>query len=313
MNLSLDAFFNFHAFYIISVSLISLAIYAFASFRIDRLRQKRLIGLKRKHLDAPVDTETPLDEPEKQQRKIGQESIETRFSFLQKFLPIVFGVAWLSVVIIPYLTRVPAIHVSLVIGSISVLIGIAARPFIENIISGLVISFAQPIRIGDTVLINDYYGVIEDIKLTHSVINIWDWRRLVIPNSQMLSKEIINYSLNDHHLWAWIEFHVSADSNLEEIEEVAKKVAKTCEHYLDVEEPSFWVMGLEKDSIRCWLASWTDGPTTAWAMRAHMRSELAKYFRKQNIQFNMYNINQGVTPPPSETRSEVSAKPNVPN
>ena len=304
MTMDLESIINFHLLYIISVSITCVVMYVILSIRLNRLKQKRIIGLKRKAIDPVVETETPIDNPEKVQRQIGRESIDTRFNFLQRFLPIVIGILWVTVVVLPYLTRVPAIHVSLVIGSISVLVGIAARPFIENIISGLVISFAQPIRIGDTVLINDHYGTVEDIKLTHSVINIWDWRRLVIPNGQMLSKEIINYSLNDLHLWAWIEFNVSAQADLNEVEEIAKECAKSSEHFLNIEDPAFWVMGLEKDSIRCWLASWADSPLSAWSLRHHMRKELADQLRKRNIAFNLYHVEQGTTPPIREISPE---------
>lgn len=300
MELPFDTLINFHTAYVLSVTLICLVLSFVLNIRIDRIRAKRIIGLKRKHLETVVDTETPVDNPEKLQRKIGQESIETRFNFIKRFLPIFIGVIWVSMVILPYLTRVPAIHVSLVIGSISVLIGIAARPFIENIISGLVISFAQPVRIGDTVLINEHYGIIEDIKLTHSIVNIWDWRRLVIPNSQMLTKEIINYSLNDLHIWAWVEFYVSSEADLDEVEKIAKEVATSSEHFIGIEEPAFWVMGMEKDSIRCWVASWADSPNSAWAAKHHIRTGLAKYFRQKHIPFNLYNIHQASPVAPGE-------------
>lgn len=300
---TLNDYINFHAAYIVTASLLCLLLYIFLHSHIDRVRQKRLVSLKRKFLDPVVETETPIENPAKAQRELGVESIETRFNFVKRFLPFVILGIWFSVVIMPYLTRVPAIYVSIVIGSISVLVGIAARPFIENLISGLVISFSQPYRIGDTVMVNDHYGVVEDIRLTHTLINIWDWRRLVVPNGQMLTREIINYSINDMHIWAWIEFYVSGEVDLDEVEKKAKEIASNSDVFLDVEEPAFWVMGLEKDSVRCWLAAWVDGPTSAWAMRSHMRRELAKYFRSQNISFHIYHVDRPFGPPPDKMAS----------
>ena len=280
---------NFHTIYILTDSTICIVLFFLLRARIDRLRLKRIRSLKKKNINSVVETETPLENPEKVQRKIGQESIETRFNFLKKFLPVVIAFLWFMIVITPYLQRVPAIYVSIIIGSISVLLGMAARPFVENLVSGLVISFAQPIRIGDAILLDEKYGLVEDIKLTHSIINMWDWRRLVIPNSQMLNKEVVNYSLNDHHIWAWVEFHVSSDADIELVENIGIKVAKGNEHFLPVEDPSFWVMRVGRDSIRCWLAAWVDNPTAAWEIRDQMRKGLVKEFRKHGISLNRFN------------------------
>lgn len=282
---------NVHSLYIASATALCLLIYFVLNSRLNKIKEARLNKLKRQKLyPVAVETETPQENPIREQREIGEESIETRFNFFSHFLPVVAIGFWLTLIITPYLNRVPAIYISIVIGSFSVLLGMAARPFIENLIAGLVLSMSQPVRIGDTVVIDDHYGVVEDIKLTHSILKVWDWRRLVIPNSQLLSKEIINHSLNDIHIWAWVEFYVSSDSNLDLVEEIARDIPHRSPYYRNVEDPAFWVMGMEKDSVRCWLAAWTENPAGAWEMKNYIRKELCRKFREQGIDFHSFKI-----------------------
>jgi len=283
---------NIHSLYIASATALCALTYFVLNTRLNKIKESRLNRLKRQKLyPVAVETETPLDNPIGEQRSVGEESIETRFNFFSRFLPVLALGFWLTLLITPYLNKVPAIYISIVIGSFSVLVGMAARPFIENLIAGLVLSMSQPVRIGDTVVIDDHYGVVEDIKLTHSILKIWDWRRLVIPNSLLLSKEIINHSLNDIHIWAWVEFNVSSDADLDRVEEIARSIPARSPYYRNVEDPAFWVMGMEKNSVRCWLAAWTENPAGAWEMKNFIRKELCRAFRKEGIEFHSYKIN----------------------
>jgi hypothetical protein len=50
-------------------------------------------------------------------------------------------------------------------------------------------------------------------------------------------------------------------------------------------------MGMEKNSVRCWLAAWTENPAGAWEMKNFIRKELCRKFREEGIEFHSYKIN----------------------
>jgi small-conductance mechanosensitive channel len=56
------------------------------------------------------------------------------------------------------------------------------------------------------VLVEGFYGTIEDVTLTHTVVKIWDWRRYVIPDARMLSDPFVSASLFDPFVWSSVEF-----------------------------------------------------------------------------------------------------------
>lgn len=99
--------------------------------------------------------------------------------------------------------------------------------------------------------------------------------------------------MNDKYIWAHIEFFVCPTVNIDRIEGIAIRVAKKSIYFSEVEEPSFWVMEMEKDSCKCWLAAWAETPSDAWELRHNMRSELIKEFVKEGIQFHKFNLSSG--------------------
>lgn len=241
----------------------------------------------------PIHGDTPQEIDEGAIFKLGIDSIKARFLFMQKFFPILMILIWIIVMSIPYLTALPAIYISLVVTIVSVVAGISLRPFLENIIAGVIISFFQPIRIGDTVLIQGKYGVVERIDLTQCVLRIWDWERYVIPNSKMLTKEIQNLTMHDSQVWAHISFWVEPDCDLDEVEKISTEAAARSDHGMGHENPAFWVTKMEKDSVECWVASWADNPSDAWELRSDMRKYVHQGLRKAGIRFHSFNANLG--------------------
>ena len=74
-------------------------------------------------------------------------------------------------------------------------IGIAARAPIANLVSGIMIAFSQPVRLGDYISIDDDYGTVEQISLIYTYIRTVDDRRVVIPNEAFAIKAVHNYSM----------------------------------------------------------------------------------------------------------------------
>lgn len=264
----------------------------------ETLRQSRLEHMKR--FDA-VRTESPDDDPTElaRQRAIG--NVEFRFSLIRAtIVPSIAGLTVLLVVL-PLLEAVPATILTLVVAVIGVVVSIAAKPFLENFISGVVLSFTKPIRIGDTVLIDGNFGTVEDISVTHTMIKIWDWRRLMIPNEHMLRKEFVNYSIVDRYQWAYVEFHVAPDADVDHVRTLAIEAGKASRSFAPYEDPRFWVMELGKESMRCWVAAWADTPSAAWQLTHDIRTQLATALQQAGIDTHTYRHRVG--PPPGDAQN----------
>ncbi len=80
---------------------------------------------------------------------------------------------------------------------IAAVVGFAARQTLANLIAGVMLSVAQPLRIGDQVTILDQTGVVEDVRLNYTVLRTVEGRRLLIPNERLASELIRNDTILD--------------------------------------------------------------------------------------------------------------------
>lgn len=266
--------------------LIVFAIYSWL-IRAERFKTRLL---RRREMSEPVEPSgRPIENSEDIARQRGMRSIELRFRLIRRFLIPLFILFWGLLALIPLLSVVSSVYVSLLVGGMTVILGIAAKPWIENLIAGLVITLGQSIRVGDTIDIDDQYGVVEEIALTYCIIKVWDWRRYVIPNQQMIQKEFINLTLKDSFIWKKVEFWVAPNIDLDRVEKIAISAMKSSQSLrAQAEDPSFWIMKLDKEAIHCWVAGWAETPADAWSLGHDTRKFLVQNFREENITFHNY-------------------------
>jgi small-conductance mechanosensitive channel len=252
--------------------------------RLKTVENQRKQSLQKRKSIGSTTTETPIEHPIKSIKAEGIESIETRFSIIQTIIVAALVFLWIGALVIPFLNSIPATLVSVILGSSAVISGIAARPIIENFMAGVIITLNKPFRVGDTVIIDEQYGTIEDITTTHTILKIWDWRRLVIPNSTMITKEFINYTINDSYIWKKVEFKVAYNTDLVHLKSLVIELAAKSENLVGDELPMCWVISLEDNYYKCWVAAWSDSPAKAWDLGDDIRSALVSAFQQHGIQ-----------------------------
>ena len=112
-------------------------------------------------------------------------------------------------------------------GAAGIVLGLAARPILTNLIAGIQIAIAQPIRIGDAVVVENEWGWIEEITGTYVVIQIWDWRRMIVPLSYFLQTPFQNWTRNSAELIGevllWLDYTVPVDRLREKLSKIVKE------------------------------------------------------------------------------------------
>lgn len=282
-----SAFHKAEIIYFAVVTLVAFLLVLILPLLIGRREASKIERIKKLKRFSPIRTKTPEFGQTQKARESAVESVGGRFSIIRKIAAAVVVVIWFILVTFPFLGMVPRTVISVILSGLGVVVGIAARPYIENMIAGIIISFSKLFRIGDTVMIDGEYGTIEDITMTHSVMKLWDWRRYIIPNSSMLNKEVFNHSLHDTYIWAHVEFWVSWNADLQQVKETAVELAREYMSSKSHEEPRFWLMEMDKLSVKCWITAWTDSPNEAWYFRANLPSQLLTRLQALGIKPNI--------------------------
>ncbi len=105
---------------------------------------------------------------------------------------------------------------------LGLVVGLAARQSIGNMVAGVVLAVTQPIRIGDRVTFEDTTGRVDDISLTYTYIDPGDGRLVVVPNEAIVGGTISNHSTGDRAAPVTVSAWVPVGADLERAEEALK-------------------------------------------------------------------------------------------
>ena len=105
--------------------------------------------------------------------------------------------------------------------------GLAARPLLSNLFAGIQIAVAQPIRIDDSVQIENDVGRVEEITSTYVVIRLWDLRRLIVPLAYFIEKPFQNWTRESTRRIGAMSLHVDYTAPVERIRAKATEIVQT--------------------------------------------------------------------------------------
>jgi small-conductance mechanosensitive channel len=121
--------------------------------------------------------------------------IQTQFQMLHRIMVVLVSVVTLSIMLMTF-PVIKHIGMSLLAsaGVATIVVGMAMKGTLSNIIAGVQIAFAQPFRLEDAVVVEGEWGWIEEIGTMYVVVRIWDLRRLVLPLSYFLDHPFQNWT-----------------------------------------------------------------------------------------------------------------------
>ncbi len=145
------------------------------------------------------------------------------------------------------------------IGVAGIAFGFAARDTVENILSGVSILTDKAIRIGDTLIVNDTYCVVENITLRTTRLRTPKNEVLVVPNQQMANERILNHTIGGV-LRIEIPFSIAYKENPQQARPVVLEITKDDPRLLKDPEPRVVVTSLNDSSVDMRLWVYVDNP-----------------------------------------------------
>ena len=220
----------------------------------------------------------------------------TNFSFIKNSVGfIIYAVAIIFIFLkIPYLR---SLGTALFAGAgiVAVIVGFASQKAFANIISGLFILIFKPYKISDIIEFKDgTLGVVEDITLRHTLINNYENRRIVIPNSVISEETIINSNIKDEKIRKHIVFSISYDSDIDLAMDIIRNEAEKhpfCidnrnESDIEAEEPvvTVRVIALSDYSVDLKAYVWTLGSENAFVLMCDLLKAVKQRFDREGIE-----------------------------
>jgi potassium efflux system protein len=107
-------------------------------------------------------------------------------------------------------------------------LGFGMQEVVANFVSGIIMLFERPVRVGDTITIGEYSGTVARIRTRATTIIDWDNREVVIPNKMFITERLINWTLSDTITRVVIPVGVSFQSNVDEVMELLQTLGENC-------------------------------------------------------------------------------------
>jgi small-conductance mechanosensitive channel len=172
---------------------------------------------------------------------------------------------------------------ALLAGALGVGIGFGLQDLVRNFISGLILIFERPIQVGDAVQVDNLSGKVTQIGIRSSIIKTWDGADVVVPNGQLITNKLINWTMTDRLRRLDIKVGVSYGTNIELVMQSLLKCAKDQKDILTSPAPyvlfnDFAESYLEFE-LRCWTSNYSD-----WIfIRSDIRVAIDEAFEKEGI------------------------------
>jgi small-conductance mechanosensitive channel len=109
-------------------------------------------------------------------------------------------------------------------GVAGIVLGFAAQKTIATVFAGVQLAVAQPIRVGDIVVVEGEWGTIEEIALTYVVVRVWDLRRLVLPVNYFIDKPFQNWTRGATNLLGTVELRLDYSVSVDAVREELKRI-----------------------------------------------------------------------------------------
>jgi potassium efflux system protein len=143
--------------------------------------------------------------------------------------------------------------------ALSVGIGFGLQEIVANFISGLIILFERPIRVGDVVTIGDTEGVVTRIQIRATTIRTWDAQELLVPNKEFITGRLLNWSLSDQTTRLKIPVGIAYGSDVQKAMSLMDEAARQNRNVLSDPAPYIIFHGFGDNSLdlelRCYVGS----------------------------------------------------------
>lgn len=224
-----------------------------------------------------------------------KEEKKTGYLFMRSAVKLVLGIIAIFYIIytVP-IFREKALLILSSAGVFAAIIGFAAQSAIANLVSGVFIIVFKPFRVGDYIKLDENrLGIVSDITLRHTVINNFENKRLIIPNSIISTESILNHTIQDSQILTFNNFILGMYADIDLARQIISEEAKKTPFMIDKrteEEKSqgksciqVQVINTKESVIHIRAYVWIEGPKNEFSSKAFLRESVHKRFIKEGV------------------------------
>ncbi|MCK5831616.1 MAG: mechanosensitive ion channel [Methylococcales bacterium] len=175
-------------------------------------------------------------------------------------------------------------QVQWLVAAISVGLGFGLQEIFANMVSGIILLFERPVRVGDTVTVGDITGKVCRIKMRATTLIDWDQKELIIPNKTFITDKLINWSLSDTITRIVIPVGVSYDADEALTKRLLIQLVKEAPLVLQDPEPSVYFIGFGDSSLDFSVRVFVRELSDRLPVTDDLHRKIRQVFKEHNIE-----------------------------
>ncbi len=169
-------------------------------------------------------------------------------------------------------------------GALGIGVGFGLQNIVNNFISGLILLFERPVRVGDIVMVGNEKGRVQKIGLRSTLVETFDRSEVIVPNSNFISQNVTNWTLSNSVARLKIQVGVPCGSDIELVLAVLKETAETNPRVMSDPAPISLLVRFGESSLDFELHVWLADVGEDLLARSEITQQIAKRFRNLGIE-----------------------------
>lgn len=192
-------------------------------------------------------------------------------------------VAIIGVLLAVTASGIPLDKLTVVLGALSVGIGLGMQNIVNNFVSGIILIFEKPFQIGDFVELADKKGKIQDIGIRASKMLTQQGAEVVIPNGDLISNRFTNWTINSAYVQSEIILKVSMGTDLDKAFRIIEEEIGKSEALVKSEKPEILINSISSDTIELRVLIWISSVYAEPAFKNQFFRSLIARFNTEQI------------------------------
>jgi small-conductance mechanosensitive channel len=173
---------------------------------------------------------------------------------------------------------------ALLAGAFGVGIGFGLQNIVNNFVSGLVLLTERPVEVGDTISLGDIFGEVRRIGIRSSTVSTWQGAEVIVPNGDLVSAQVVNWTLSDRRRRMEIPVGVAYGSDTQRVMTLLVEATKANPDVLEDPEPYILFLGFGASSLDFEVRAWTGKFEFFQRVRSALCVEFESVLRAAGIQ-----------------------------
>lgn len=197
-------------------------------------------------------------------------------------------------------------NLAIVAGALSVGIGFGLQSIVNNFVSGLILLFERPIKVGDWIVTASGEGFVKKIKIRSTEIETFENAAIIVPNSELISSAVQNWTLKDKRRRISVDVGVHYKSDPKKVHEVLMDVARKSQRVMSYPAPFVLFKGFGDSSLDFEVRVFINNVDDRFTVQNDLRIEIFSRFLEEGIEIPYPQRDVHIIPPKGPESSEDS-------